>query len=256
MPLRHQRECAAGACECRGDHEVEGDDAVRRGAKILDAKVVFAHRKACQPELRAEQDGREDARKAGGDDRHRIKHKVCLARIVEHRAEQGGAADIEAVRAAEDGRLDQRTVKHHRQRQRQHAEEDAGVAGNQRANDQAEEAAEHCADDNLCHGVGDAERDRDQRHAVAAAGIEKALSERDVACPCQHHDAERDKRLGSSDGRERQRPCRNDAAEQHGENDNAQKSERVRGVLHQMRLATSRRNSPSGLNISTAAMIR
>ncbi len=195
MPLGHQRECAACACEDRRDHEVDGDDAVCGGAEIFDAKIVFAHGQTRQPEFRAEQDCREDARKAGCDHGHGIQHEIRLARIVEDHAEQSGAADIEAVGAAEHGGFDQRTVEHHRQRQRQHAEEDAAVAGNQRADDEAEQAAEYGADQHLCNRVRQPPTVRDECDAIAASGIEQALPERDVAGPRQHDDAERDKRL-------------------------------------------------------------
>ena len=176
--------------------------------------------------------------------------------VGEDHAEQARPADVESVGAAERGGFDQRAVEHHRQRQRQHAEEDAAVAGNQGADHQAEQAAADGADDHLRHRIGEAPGVGDQRHAIAAGGKEQALAERDVAGARQHHDAERDQGVGGGDGRKRQRPCRKHAAEQRHGRHQRDHDEGVQTLLHQIRLAVSRLNRPSGRNISTAVMIR
>ncbi len=256
VALRHQGQRAAGAGENRRDDEIDGDDAVGGKAEIFHPQIVFTHREAGKAKLGAEQDGRGDAGKAGGDHRDRIQHEIRLAGVAEDHAEQAGAADIESVGAAERGRLEQRAIQHHRQRQRQHAEEDAAVARNQRPDHKAKQAAAHRADDDLQHGIGDPRSVGDQRHAVAAGGEEQPWPERHIAGARQHHDAERDQRIGGGHRRQRQRPGRQHAAEQRGCTHQRDHDHGVQAASHHIRLAVSRWNRPSGRNISTAAMIR
>ena len=256
VPLRHQGKGAAGAGENRGDHEVDRDDPVGRDTQIFDAQIVFTHGEAGEAEFGPEQDGGRDAGKAGHDDRDRIQHEIGLARIGETHAEQARPPDIESIGAAKRGGFHQRAVKHHRQRQRQHAEEDAAVARDQRTDHETEQAAADRADNHLRHRIGEAPGIGDQRHAIAAGGKEQALAERDIAGAGQHHDAERDQRVGRGDRRQRQGPGRQHAAEQRHRSDQRDHDERMQVLPHHIRLAVSRLNSPSGRNISTAAMIR
>ena len=230
--------------------------AVGRDAQIFDAQIVFAHRQAGKTEFGPEQDSRGDAGKARHDDRDGVQHEVGFARIGEAHAEQGRPPDIESIRAAKRGRFHQRAVKHHRQRQSQHAEENAAVARDQRADDQAEQAAASRADDDLRHRIGESPGVGDQRHAIAAGGKEQALAERHVAGARQHDDAERDQRIGGGNGRQRQCPGRQRAAEQRHRGDEGDHDQGMQVLPHQIRLAVSRLNRPSGRNISTAAMIR
>ena len=156
MPLRHQRERAAGAGKDRGNHEIDRDDAVGGEAEIFDPQVVFADGEAGEPELGTEQDGRGDAGKAGGDHRDSIQHEVRFARIGKAHAEQGWAPDVKAVRTAQRGGLYQRAIKDHRERQRQHAEEDAAVASDQWTDHEAEHAAADSTDDHLRDRISEA----------------------------------------------------------------------------------------------------
>ena len=257
VPLRHQGKRAASSGENRRDNKIDGDDPVRRDTEILDAQIVFTNREAGEAELGPKQDRCCDAGEPGGDHRDRIQHEIGLARVGEDHAEQARPPDVEAIGAAERVRFDQRAIQHHRQRERQHAEEDAAIAGNQRTDHKAEQAAADGADDRLRHRVGDTPGVGDQGHAITTRRIEQALAERYIAGARQYHDAERDQGVGSGDGRKRQRPCRKHAAKQRHGCHHQDHDERVRtAMLHQIRLAVSRLNRPSGRNISTAAMIR
>src|SRR5207253_4811929 len=103
--------------------------------------------------------------------------------------------------------------------------------------------------------VGDAPVVGDQRDTIAACGKEQPLSERHVAGTRQYHEAERDQAVGGRNGRKRQCPRRQHSAEQ-GHSDHRKDHDERMHPPYQLRLAVSRLNSPSGRNISTAAMIR
>src|SRR5882724_10433560 len=117
-------------------------------------------------------------------------------------------------------------------------------------------SAPYSTNDHLRHRVGDAPGVGDQRDAVASGREEQALAERYIAGARQHHDAERDQRIGGGDGRKRQRPGRKHAAKQCHCRHQRDHDKKVRALLHQIRLAVSRLNRPSGRNISTAAIMR
>ena len=96
---------------------------------------------------------------------NRIQHEVGFARIGEVIPNRRRPADIEAIGAAERGGFHQRAVEHHRQRQCQHAEEDAAVTCDQWADHEAEQAAADRADDHLRDCVGETPGIGDERHA-------------------------------------------------------------------------------------------
>jgi hypothetical protein len=139
--------------------------------------------------------------------------------------------------------------------EREQAEEDAAVPGEQKAQHEGEEARGQRAHEHLQEDVAHAEKTAKRAGGVGAQAVIQRLAERHQPRAQEQHQAERHHAVGAGNGDQKHRPLRQEiSAHQDGGEDDA--DEQRRPVRPQIFLGSARLNRPRGRNASTMAITK
>ena len=193
-------------------HEVDRHRLPHRAAEVLDAQFVLAHRQRHQAARGVEVDARQQRQHGGDADRQHVQH-VAGVRIGQLACRSSvGRPTLKPSEPPSASIFINSAVEHHRQRQRQHREEDAAVAREQRREGRGDQHGGDAAGQRQPQRVGEAE-------LVVDAAPPRSRRPR-TPCPGRRaprrrasaHDAERHEAVGRGHGDEEGEPSRAEPA--------------------------------------------
>jgi hypothetical protein len=162
---------------------------------------------------------------------------------------------VEAVGRAERRALHQQAVEDHRERERQHGEEDVAVAREEQAERERHHRAGRDARADHHEAVEDARARAEQRRGVRAEAEVEPLSERHEPGAHQQHQPEHHQALGEREREQEHEPLRRDRRGREEARADDRERDRRPVAAHILR-ASGAAKSPFGRAISTSAITR